>query len=272
MANATALVESGDAIIVDGGNGEVQIRPGPEIEAAYAEKARLRARRQEQYRALRDVPAVTRDGVAVGLQLNAGLIVDLSHLNETGAEGVGLFRTELQFMVAERMPSAAEQQVLYEAVFDAVGDLPVTIRTLDNRRRQGAALHEVAREGEPGSWAGGRSASASTGRASCGCSCVRSSRPPAGRPLKIMFPMVATVEEFVPGAGNRRAREGDLTGTAPAAADCRLGVMVEVPSLLSRWDEIAAEADFLSVGSNDLMQFLFAVDRENARSPTASIR
>ena len=131
IANATALCDAGDAIIVDGVTGEIQVRPGPEIEAAYAEQVRLRARRQEQYRALRDLPAVTRDGVAIGLQLNAGLLVDLTHLHETGAEGIGLFRTELQFMVAQRMPSAAEQQSLYEAVFVATGDLPVTIRTLD---------------------------------------------------------------------------------------------------------------------------------------------
>ncbi len=104
IANATGLCDSGDAIIVDGLSGDVQIRPTPEIEASYAEMVRLRARRQEQYRALRDVPAATRDGVRIGLHLNAGLLVDLTHLHETGAEGVGLFRTELQFMVAERMP------------------------------------------------------------------------------------------------------------------------------------------------------------------------
>ncbi|TXM89578.1 peptidase, partial [Methylobacterium sp. WL122] len=131
VENATALCDSGDAIIVDGVSGEVQVRPGPEIEAAYAEMVRLRAKRQEQYRALRDVPAITRDGIRIGLHLNAGLLVDLGHLNETGAEGIGLFRTELQFMVAQRMPSAAEQQALYEAVFSATGDRPVTIRTLD---------------------------------------------------------------------------------------------------------------------------------------------
>ncbi|MCF4127145.1 phosphoenolpyruvate--protein phosphotransferase [Methylobacterium sp. SyP6R] len=263
VANATALVESGDAIIVDGGTGEIQIRPGPEIEAAYAEKARLRARRQEQYRALRDVPAVTRDGVAVGLQLNAGLIVDLSHLNETGAEGVGLFRTELQFMVAERMPSAAEQQVLYEAVFDAVGDLPVTIRTLDIGGDKVLPYMKALEEENPA--LGWRAIRIGLDRPGLLRMQLRALLKAArGRPLKIMFPMVATVEEFVQARGIVEREKAHLTRHGhPLPADCRLGVMVEVPSLLFQMDEIAAEADFLSVGSNDLMQFLFAVDREN---------
>ncbi|MFL4997546.1 MAG: phosphoenolpyruvate-utilizing N-terminal domain-containing protein, partial [Microvirga sp.] len=100
VSNATSLTEQGDAIIVDGAAGEVQIRPNPDVEAAYAEKARLRARRQEQYLKLRDVPSITKDGIEVTLQINAGLVVDLPHLAETGAAGVGLFRTELQFMIA----------------------------------------------------------------------------------------------------------------------------------------------------------------------------
>ncbi|WP_093570330.1 phosphoenolpyruvate--protein phosphotransferase [Methylobacterium sp. 174MFSha1.1] len=263
VANATALVETGDAIIVDGGTGEVQIRPGPEIEAAYAEKARLRARRQEQYRSLRDVPAVTRDGVAVGLQLNAGLIVDLSHLNETGAEGVGLFRTELQFMVAERMPTAAEQQVLYEAVFDAVGDLPVTIRTLDIGGDKVLPYMKALEEENPA--LGWRAIRIGLDRPGLLRMQLRALLKAArGRPLKIMFPMVATVDEFVQARAIVEREKAHLTRHGhPLPADCRLGVMVEVPSLLFQMDEIAAEADFLSVGSNDLMQFLFAVDREN---------
>ncbi|AWB22828.1 phosphoenolpyruvate--protein phosphotransferase [Methylobacterium currus] len=263
VANATALVETGDAIIVDGGTGEVQIRPGPEIEAAYAEKARLRARRQEQYRSLRDLPAVTRDGVAVGLQLNAGLIVDLSHLHETGAEGVGLFRTELQFMVAERMPTAAEQQVLYEAVFDAVGDLPVTIRTLDIGGDKVLPYMKALEEENPA--LGWRAIRIGLDRPGLLRMQLRALLKAArGRPLKIMFPMVATVDEFVQARAIVEREKAHLTRHGhPLPADCRLGVMVEVPSLLFQMDEIAAEADFLSVGSNDLMQFLFAVDREN---------
>jgi phosphotransferase system enzyme I (PtsP) len=263
VANATALVESGDAIIVDGAAGEVQIRPGPEIEAAYAEKARLRARRQEQYRSLRDLPSLTRDGVAVGLQLNAGLLVDLSHLHETGAEGIGLFRTELQFMVAERMPSAAEQQTLYEAVFAAAGDLPVTVRTLDIGGDKILPYMKALEEENPA--LGWRAIRIGLDRPGLLRMQLRALLKAAGgRPLKIMFPMVATVEEFVRARAIVDREKAHLARHGHALpSDCRLGVMVEVPSLLFQMDEIAAEADFLSVGSNDLMQFLFAVDRDN---------
>ncbi|WP_336487157.1 phosphoenolpyruvate--protein phosphotransferase [Methylobacterium nigriterrae] len=265
VENATALCDAGDAIIVDGVAGEIQVRPGPEIEAAYAEMVRLRARRQEQYRALRDVPAVTRDGVRIGLQLNAGLLVDLAHLNETGAEGIGLFRTELQFMVAERMPSAAEQQGLYEAVFAATGDKPVTIRTLDIGGDKILPYMPKLEEENPA--LGWRAIRIGLDRPALLRVQLRALLKAAGgRPLKIMFPMVATVDEFVRAKAIVDREKAHLRRHGHALpSDCRLGAMIEVPSLLFQIDEIAAAADFLSVGSNDLMQFLFAVDRENRR-------
>src|SRR5207244_2968124 len=109
IENATGIVDSGDAIIVDGSTGDVHARPSPDMEAAYIERVRLRARRQLQYLALRDKPCVTRDGVPVALHINAVLAVDLPHIEETGAAGIGLFRTELQFMVAATLPRTAEQ-------------------------------------------------------------------------------------------------------------------------------------------------------------------
>src|SRR5207302_5557430 len=117
----TGLVDPGDAIIVDGTTGELHVRPMPDMEAAYIERVRLRARRQLQYLALRERPSVTKDGTPVTLMLNAGLAVDLPHLDETGAAGIGLFRTELQFMVAEALPRSADQFSLYRAVLDAAG-------------------------------------------------------------------------------------------------------------------------------------------------------
>ncbi|GJD93696.1 phosphoenolpyruvate--protein phosphotransferase [Methylobacterium iners] len=265
IANATALCDSGDAIIVDGASGEIQVRPGPEIEAAYAEMVRVRARRQEQYRALRDLPAVTRDGVAIGLQLNAGLLIDLAHLHDSGADGIGLFRTELQFMVAQRMPSAAEQQALYEAVFAATGDRPVTIRTLDIGGDKILPYMPALEEENPA--LGWRAIRIGLDRPALLRVQLRALlRAAGGRPLKIMFPMVATVDEFVRARAIVDREKAHLRRHGhPLPSECRLGVMVEVPSLLFEIDEIAREADFLSVGSNDLMQFLFAVDRENRR-------
>src|SRR5260370_729598 len=112
-ANATGVAGPGDAIIVDGSSGDVNLRPSPDMEAAYAERVRLRARRQLQYLALRDKPCITRDGEKIELMINAGLAVDLPHIEETGAVGVGLFRTELQFMVAAAFPRTAEPFSLY---------------------------------------------------------------------------------------------------------------------------------------------------------------
>jgi phosphotransferase system enzyme I (PtsP) len=263
VANATSLVEPGDAIIVDGAAGEVQIRPKPDVEAAYAEKARLRARRQEQYRRLRDIPPVTRDGVAISLQLNAGLLVDLPHLEETGAAGVGLFRTELQFMIAERMPSATEQQALYKAVFAAAGGRPVTFRTLDIGGDKILPYMQAMEEENPA--LGWRAIRIGLDRPGLLRAQLRALLKAAGgRALKIMFPMVATCDEF---ARAKAIVERETTYLArhghPLPEDLKLGVMLEVPSLLFQIEEICQVADFVSVGTNDLMQFLFAVDREN---------
>ncbi len=263
IENVTAQVEQGDAIIVDGASGEVQIRPQPDVENVYKEKARLRARRQEQYRKLRDEPAVTRDGQAIDLKLNAGLLVDLPHLEETGANGIGLFRTELQFMVAARMPTTAEQQALYKAALDMVGDKPVTFRTLDIGGDK--ILPYMRRVEEENPALGWRAIRIGLDRPGLLRAQLRALlRAGAGRELKIMFPMIATVDEFI------RARtivQRELAHIDRHDRDrpsgLSLGVMVEVPSLLFEIDEIAREADFLSVGSNDLMQFLFAADREN---------
>ena len=166
VANVTSLVEPGDAIIVDGGTGEVQVRPTPEVEAAYAEKARLRARRQEQYRALRDLPSVSRDGVAIDLHMNAGVLLDLPHVVETNAASIGLFRTELLFMVASRFPRATQQYALYRSVLDAVPDRPVTFRTLDIGGDKILPYMPRLEEENPRS-AGGPSASGSTARRCC---------------------------------------------------------------------------------------------------------
>jgi phosphotransferase system, enzyme I, PtsP len=263
VENAASLVEPGDAIIIDGGAGEVQIRPGADVEAAYAQKARLRARRQEQYRRLRNVPPMTRDGVEISLDLNAGLLLDLPHIAETGAAGVGLFRTELQFMVAERMPSRAEQQALYGAVLEAAGDRSVTFRTLDIGGDKILPYMQAVEDANPA--LGWRAIRIGLDRPGLLRAQVRALlKAGAGRHLRIMFPMVATVEEFERAKGLVGREKGHLGRhgyTLPTQVS--LGVMIEVPSLLFEMDEIARAADFLSVGTNDLMQFLFAADREN---------
>lgn len=265
VPNVTGLVEPGDALIVDGAAGEVQIRPPVDVEAAYAEKARMRARRQEQYRALRDVPAVTLDGQEIALSINAGLAVDLPHLAETGAVGIGLFRTELQFMISSRLPTAREQQGLYEQVLVAAEGRPVTFRTLDIGGDKKLPYMAAIEEENPAM--GWRAIRIGLDRPGLLRSQVRALlRACGGQALRIMFPMVATVHEFEAARTIVSRELAYLTRHGYAVPpELKLGVMLEIPSLLFQIDEIAQVVDFISVGSNDLMQYLFAVDRENRR-------
>ncbi len=265
VANISNLVEPGDAIIVDGSLGQVQVRPTSDVEAAYAEKARLGARRQEQYRKLRDAPAITLDGVEIGLHMNAGLLLDLPHVIETGAASIGLFRTELLFMVAPRFPRVEQQYSLYKAVMEAVRDRPVTFRTLDIGGDK--ILPYMTRLDEENPALGWRAIRIGLDRPGLLRSQIRALlRAGAGREMRIMFPMVAAVSEF-DAAKAIVAREVDYLARHdhPMPTGIKLGAMVEVPSLLWQLDELAQRADFLSVGSNDLMQYLYAVDRDNKR-------
>jgi phosphotransferase system enzyme I (PtsP) len=265
IPNASGLVESGDAIIVDGTTGEIHVRPPQDIESAYGERVKLRARRQAQYHALRDRPCVTKDGQAIALLINAGLLVDLPHIADTGAAGIGLFRTELQFMVAPSLPRIAEQLALYRAVLDAAGDKPVTFRTLDIGGDKVLPYMRAVEEENPA--LGWRAIRLGLDRPGLMRSQVRALlRASAGRELRVMFPMVATVQEFDEA---KALVEGELTHLRRhrhrLPDRVAIGTMVEVPSLLFQLDELIPRVDFLSVGSNDLVQFLYAVDRGNQR-------
>ncbi len=263
--NATGMADPGDAVIIDGAAGDMHLRPLPDMEAAYAERVRLRARRQQQYQALRDLPCITRDGEKFTLMINAGLNVDLPHIADTGAAGIGLFRTELQFMVAPNFPRASEQHALYRAVLDAVGDKPVTFRTLDIGGDKVLPYMRNIEEENPA--LGWRAIRLGLDRPALLRTQLRALlRAAGGRVLKIMFPMIATVAEFNQA---RELVELELTHLRrhghKLPDQVEVGSMVEVPSLLYQLDELLEHADFLSVGSNDLVQFLYAVDRGNPR-------
>src|SRR5262249_29853379 len=263
--NATGLAEPGDAVIVDGTTGDVHLRPPPDIETAYGERVKLRARRQAQYRALRDRPCKTKDGHDIALMINAGLTIDLPHIDETGAAGVGLFRTELQFMVANTFPRTSEQLSLYRAVLDAAGKRPVTFRTLDiGGDKVLPYMRNVEEENPALGWRAIRLGLDRPGLLrSQGRALLRAA---AGRDLKVMFPMIAAVQEFDEA---KALVERELTHLRrhghKLPERVAIGTMVEVPSLLYQLDELLDRVDFLSVGSNDLMQFFYAVDRGNSR-------
>jgi phosphotransferase system enzyme I (PtsP) len=264
IPNATGLVDPGHAIIVDGSTGDVHIRPAADVQASYGERVRLRARRQAQYQALRDRPSVTKDGETIALLLNAGLSVDLPHLDDTGASGIGLFRTELQFMIAAAFPRMNQQLDLYRTVLDAAGARPVTFRTLDIGGDKVLPYMRHVEEENPA--LGWRAIRLGLDRPGLLRTQMRALlKAAAGRALKVMFPMVATVDEF------DRAKalvERELTHlrrhdyALPERVE--VGTMVEVPALLFQLDELLSRVDFLSVGSNDLVQFLYAADRGNS--------
>jgi phosphotransferase system enzyme I (PtsP) len=265
VANITDFVEPGDPVIIDGTTGDVHIRPPPDVEHAYAEKARLRARRQEQYRKLRDIPAVTKDGVPIGLHMNAGLLVDLQYVEETGAASIGLFRTEFQFMLASHFPRLSEQQALYRAAFESVNGKAITFRTLDIGSDK--ILPYMAQVDEKNPALGWRAIRIGLDRPGLLRMQLRGLlRAAAGHAIRIMFPMIATLEEYETAKSlverelDQLRRHGHLV-----PSELKLGVMIEVPSLLWQLDEICPRVDFLSVGSNDLVQYLYAADRENKR-------
>lgn len=265
VANITSLVEQGDSIIIDGGAGEVQVRPQPDVEAAYREKARLRARRQEQYQELRDVPAITRDGIEIDLSMNAGLLVDVQHLEETGVASIGLFRTELQFMLAPQFPRLEQQYALYKQVLESAPRGSVTFRTLDIGGDKILPYMQTYEEENPA--LGWRAIRIGLDRPGLLRSQLRALlRAGAGRQLKIMFPMITMVSEF---DSAKMIVEREIAHLSrhnyDLPTDVKLGVMVEVPALLWQLDELLERVDFVSVGSNDLVQYLTAADRDNRR-------
>ncbi|GAA6155382.1 phosphoenolpyruvate--protein phosphotransferase [Pyruvatibacter sp. HU-CL02332] len=261
----TDLLEAGDAVIADGDTGEVYALPSPEIVDSYSEKARFRAKRQAQFRELHDKPAVTKDGIDVSLTINAGLMVDLPHLHEAGADGIGLFRTELQFLIASAMPKLSEQRAFYTEVLDEAGDKPVTFRTLDVGGDKVLPYLAHGKEENPAlGWRAIRIALDRPGLLRYQLRALLQAA--AGRNLRLMFPMVAQVSEF---QAARELLEKELTRLdrlgQPKPLDIKVGSMLEVPSLAWQLDALLPLVDFISIGSNDLLQFFFASDRGNPR-------
>ncbi len=258
-------VSAGDAVVVDAETGEAYLRPRPDVVEAF--KARLAVRRQRwaEFARLRDVPAVTRDGARIALLMNAGLDVDIDNLGETGAEGVGLFRTEFQFMVSEDLPRLAAQTALYRRVLEGAAGRPVTFRTLDLGGDK--VLPYMASEREDNPALGWRAVRMGLDRPGLLRMQLRALFAAAGgRELRIMFPLVATVEEFLRARSyvDREAEWARRRGRA-APSLLRVGAMIEAPSLVWHLDALLPLTDFVSVGTNDLMQYMFAADRGNPR-------
>jgi phosphotransferase system enzyme I (PtsP) len=265
VAEATTAGDYGDPAILDAGIGQLHLRPSLELIRAYADKARFRARRQAKFTKLRNVPAVTKDGEPITLNMNAGLLVDLPHLSQSGADGVGLYRTELQFMVASKFPKMEEQQEAYTRVLDEAGGKRVIFRSLDvGGDKVLPYLRQVKEENPALGW---RAIRMSLDRPGLFRTQIRALlRAAAGRELSVMLPFIADIAEFLAAKeliGKEIAHAGRHGHQLPS--QIRLGIMIEVPAIVYQLDALLPLVDFVSVGSNDLFQFLFAADRENDR-------
>ncbi len=256
---------NGDTVLVDGDQGFAHLRPDDTVKGAFAEKIAMQRQAQERYASLRDLPATTRDGVTISLHMNAGLMADLPSLEGSGAEGVGLFRTELQFLIRNKMPKRAELSALYARVMDAAGDKRVAFRTLDIGSDKVLAYMKPNDEPNPAmGWRAIRVGLDKPGILRMQLQALM--RAANGRPLSVMFPFVAQYNEF------RKAKEEVAKAWAreeklghPLPSDLKIGAMLETPSLAHAPDRFFQEVDFVSVGGNDLKQFFFAADRENER-------
>ncbi len=256
----------GDLAIVNGDQGHVHFRPRHDVVTAYEEKLTLRVQEKQAFAALRDKPALTLDGQHISLLINAGLSADLPNLPESGAEGVGLLRTELHFMLNRQMPTREEQTRFYSYILNKAGDKPVTFRTLDvGSDKVLPFLKQMPEENPALGW---RAIRLGLDRPAILKMQAQSLlRAANGRPLRVMFPMVANLHEY------ERAREIVLQEadrlninrhTPPS--NLQIGTMLETPSLVFEEDRFYELTDFISIGGNDLMQFFFAADRMNERT------
>ncbi len=264
-ARITREALTNDYILVDGDAGIAHLRPEAGVANAFREKISMRAEAQEEYAALRDLPAISTDGVRIKLEMNAGLMADLPSLKSCGAEGVGLYRTELQFLLRSTVPRRGTQSDIYSRVMDAADGLPVTFRTLDIGSDK--VLPYMHKFDEPNPALGWRAIRLGLDRPGVMRMQFQTLlRGAKGRPLKIMFPMVAQFDEFREARQrllDEFEREKERGHLVPS--DLKTGAMLETPSLAFAPDQFFEMADFISIGGNDLKQFFFAADRENEK-------
>jgi phosphotransferase system enzyme I (PtsP) len=260
-------VNEGQTVLVDGDNGSVMIRPTRSLMTSFEHRMALSQKRRAEYAAIRSLPSRTTDGVDVSIMVNAGLAEDANLLETTGADGIGLFRTEFQFLVSATLPGRDRQQRLYARVLEAAGDKPVTFRTVDIGGDKALPyMRDKADEAENPAM-GWRALRLSLDRSTLMKAQARALlEASAGRVLRVMFPMVSEPWEY---EAARKLIEDQVAWaearkhTLPTRIE--YGAMLEVPSLAEMLDVLLPRVDFLSIGTNDLTQFLFAADRADPR-------
>ncbi len=261
-------VAESDFILLDGTAGTVVVRPGPAIEEAFDSKLLMSNRRRAQFAALRDEPPVSKDGTRIMLMVNAGLRDDVAALDVTGADGIGLFRTEFQFLVSATLPQRQQQFRLYRDVLDAAGDRPVVFRTIDiGGDKVLPYLRDHGDEPEENPAMGWRALRVALDRDALMKVQARALlEAAAGRTLSVMFPMVSEPWEYDAARALFEKQRAWMAGHGKRLpVQIRYGAMLEVPALAEMLDVLMPNLDFLSVGTNDLTQFLFAADRAHPK-------
>ncbi|MEE9388545.1 MAG: phosphoenolpyruvate--protein phosphotransferase [Paracoccaceae bacterium] len=256
---------NGDHIMLDGDQGIVHLRPEDSVAAAFRDKIAMLAQAQQRYVGLRDKPATGLCGTRINLHMNAGLMAELPSLESSGAEGVGLFRTELQFLTRSTVPRRGNLAALYASVLDAANGKRVAFRTLDIGSDK--VLPYMTPQDEPNPAMGWRAIRVSLDKKGMMRMQLQALiRAANGRPLTVMFPFIAQFDEFREARAqleNEVVREMNMGHTVPASVE--IGAMLETPSLAFAPKQFFEMADFISIGGNDLKQFFFAADRENER-------
>ncbi len=261
------MIGEGDYVLLDTSDGAAFVRPSTPIEDAFNSKLATTQKRRAEFAALRDVPAVTADGTRITVMVNAGLRDDVAAVNAVGADGIGLFRTEFQFLVSATLPRRESQQRLYRSVIDAAGDKPVFFRTLDIGGDKALPYLQVGDATEDNPAMGWRALRLSLDRDVLMKAQARALlEAAAGRELSIMFPMISEPWEFDEAKALVESQRDWLASRRKLLpSHIRYGAMLEVPALAEALDILLPRIDFLSIGTNDLTQFLFAADRANPR-------
>jgi phosphotransferase system, enzyme I, PtsP len=268
VRNARGLIREDDLLLLDGDKGSLTVRPAQGVVDAFETRFARSREKQAGYALLRDVEPFTRDGQRIEVMMNAGLRDDIPMLSVTGADGIGLFRTEFQFLVSAALPQRDRQTRLYRDVLDAAGDKPVIFRTVDigGDKSLPYLRSEISREDENPAmgWRALRLALEREGLLKVQARALLEAA--AGRTLNVMFPMVSEPWEFDAAKAVFDGQVDYLRRTRKTLPEAiRYGVMLEVPSLAEMLDVLIPRVAFISVGTNDLTQFLFAADRANPK-------